>query len=65
MTHLCATERCKASILGVDDIVKIFNLYIPLFFRSIYDMLSDSGNSFFFRTPQDSRQVVVGLKAKY
>jgi outer membrane receptor protein involved in Fe transport len=30
-----------------------------------YYNAGQGGNGFFFRTPQDSRQVVVGLKAKY
>ncbi|MEN9575008.1 MAG: hypothetical protein RL514_2863 [Verrucomicrobiota bacterium] len=30
-----------------------------------YYNASQGGDAFFFRTPQDSRQVVVGLKAKY
>ena len=30
-----------------------------------YYNASQGGSSFFFRTPQDSRQIVAGLKAKY
>ena len=54
------STEVRSANQNLSAFVRVDNLLDARYYNA-----SQGGDAFFFRTPQDSRQVVVGLKAKY